>query len=207
MRPLYQRLGIVIFTLVLLWSWGQTTRADDFCSLRVRVLDPDGDEVPATVTVAEPDGRTIKKDNVPGGITFCDLGINPVIVSIGEGCNQVVVHDVPLLFGKSYTLKVIYDPQPCFWETPRSPAPHCTMLLRIGHDSGEWVKGAKFRHGEDGEKVRDGDQYGRIVIRPEYNQTVKGFIEADGYVKKDVTIECTPKTAWFEQKVTLRKAE
>src|ERR1700722_16587878 len=94
-------------------------RAADFCSLAVSVIDPSGQEVEAPVTVEERDGTTQRSENKPGGVRFCNLGINPVTVTVGgSNCNQVIVRDAALQWGATSKVSVIYDRKACLVDNP-----------------------------------------------------------------------------------------
>src|SRR5581483_3568046 len=75
--------------------------ANSFCSLTIHVTNPDGYKptgVPAGVV--ERNGRSESGVTRDGEVRFCDLGMNPVMVRIGEQnqCNEVIVRNVPVLW-------------------------------------------------------------------------------------------------------------
>ena len=89
-------------------------RAKDFCSLIVKVRNPQRAEVEALVVIKEHDGRRIEQQNRPGGVRFCDLGIMPVTATVGHpACNQVVVRNVPLDWRETTTLPIYFASSIC----------------------------------------------------------------------------------------------
>ena len=139
--------------------------AEDYCSLRVRVLSPDGSLAPAVVSVEEADGRRlVRSPNADS--TFCDLGAKPVTVKVGADgtCNQVVVRNVPIEWQEPYLLTVMQDRKPCLWDPPPSPVPVCTIVYRIS-DSKGWVGGAKIRVIKPFEENLTTDGHGRAAVK------------------------------------------
>src|SRR5689334_11640125 len=61
-----------IFSFVMVLGLSANLFAKDYCSLLVKVVDAEGREVEADVTVTERDGRKIEQQNRPGGVKFCD---------------------------------------------------------------------------------------------------------------------------------------
>ena len=70
--------------------------AQDNCSLKVRVLSPQGLPTYAVVEVHEESGRELQQDFKGKDLEFCDLGILPVTVTahLDPGCNEVSVRNV-----------------------------------------------------------------------------------------------------------------
>ncbi len=132
MERLYQ-LVLLFGAAVYFLGAAPSLAAKDYCSLRVRVLAPNGQRPLVLVTVYEKSGRKVEKRQGPSeDLQFCDLGIEPVTVVVGlKGCNQVVINDVPLSWQEPYTLKVIHDYVSCMREEGPPPKPVCEVLLRI----------------------------------------------------------------------------
>ena len=129
------------FVLPLLAMSSTGAAAQTYCSLVVRVVDPSGREVPeAPVRLEEQGGRVVNAENRRGGVRFCDLDLQPVTITVGyPGCNQVRVRDVPLEWGQTRTVKVVYDREPCIRDLP--PVAACKILFRFRDEQGKWISG------------------------------------------------------------------
>src|SRR5271166_4987070 len=106
---------LLSFCLVMTWSmYGR-----DYCSLVVKIIDPQGRRRDARITVEEKDGRNVIKEAETGEAKYCDLGIFPVTVTIGHPeCNQVVIRNVPLTWDMTTNTTAIYDVKPCQVDSP-----------------------------------------------------------------------------------------
>src|SRR5947208_15002194 len=95
---------VKVGTLFAVLSSLQGAIAADYCSLAVRVLSPDNRRpVEVPVSVREKSGRVVEKETTTEDVKFCDLGISPVTVTVGnDTCNQVVVRDVPIEWKEQY---------------------------------------------------------------------------------------------------------
>ena len=123
--------------IAAIWFGTPPLFAREYCSLRVEVVAPNGKRPEAQVEVREKDGRRTEKEQAPGhDLTFCDLGILPVTVIVGQKDCEVVVSDVYLRWGEPYTLKVVYDQENCMDERPLPPQPLCETLLRVNFQDG-----------------------------------------------------------------------
>jgi len=139
--------------------------AQDYCSLKVRVLSPDGRRPMVTVSVQEKSGRTEEQDQKTHDVEFCDLGGLPVTVKVGEdGCNQVVVRDVPVSWGEPYVLKITYDHEPCLRDLPPPPVPVCRVVFRVSDSSGKWVPAAIISLTSPDRTELKTDRFGRTTF-------------------------------------------
>lgn len=202
------RLHQVIRFMALAVVGVATQYAADYCSLRVRVLSPDQKrllEVP--VSVRERTGRVTRLDTTSDDLGFCDLGIVPVTVTVGlHSCNQVVVNDVPLLFGEDYLLTVMYDPEPCEPELPPAPIPVCEVLLRVAGVEGRWINGASVEFQTRELSPRQTDAAGRSLLTLRLNQQVSGVIRASGYTPLAFSVTCSRQSKLQEKTLNLQKS-
>lgn len=178
-------------------SWGA-----DYCSLVVRVLDRQGEDTEAWVTVEERDGRRLREENAPGGLRFCDLGILPVTVMVGDpACNQVIVRNVPLEWRQTRELRILYDREPCLIDRP--PVAACRILYRFADPGGNWVKGVSLRVDSPYPEELRGDSFGRVLVRIAAGEELRAQAMADGYRAAELRLACTPEVSSVERKVTL----
>jgi hypothetical protein len=168
----------------------------------VKVVDPHGKEVEASVTVEEHDGRKIERENRPGGVRFCDLGITPVTVTVGHpACNQVVVRNVGLMWGKTSNISVIYDRKPCLIDTP--PVAACQFLLRFVNLERRPINGVSLEIQKPYGETRRADKFGRALVRIAARQELVAVAVAQGYRPTDTKIPCTSENQRLERFVML----
>jgi len=180
--------------------------AKDFCSLIVKVRGPQGEQVEALVTVEEHDGRRIEQTNKPGGAKFCDLGIRPVTVAVGHpACNQVIVRNVPLEWGQTRIVSVIYDREPCLIDAP--PVAACQFLFRFIDSQHNFLNGVSLKTETPYEEVHKADEFGRLLMRIPAGKALLGIASANGYGSAEVRIPCVTKNRTVEQYVTLARSD
>ena len=197
MRVLSSLICIVCFSFL----WGQ----DDYCSLSITVVNSENQEIDARVVVEDSRGQRTSKQNDIGGVEFCDLGILPVDVFVGnESCNQVIIRNVALRWGETTDLKVIYHIEPCIYDRP--PLPRCDILFRFVDRKGNWVKGVTLNLKSPSALARRGDDFGRLLIQPKYREEIEGTVLAEGYRPKEVRQRCSEEYITHEQYVTLYPA-
>ncbi|MGB8475147.1 MAG: hypothetical protein WCE61_13770 [Candidatus Acidiferrum sp.] len=179
-------LGIYITCCPPLWG------APNYCSLRVRALAPDGRQPEVSIEIREKNGRREEKEqSVTGYVEFCDLGIDPVTVVVGDaGCNQVTVADVPLSWNEPYTLRVTYDIESCLQDLPKSPTPYCEVLLRIAGPDGQWIADATVKFDDPNWPQLRTDDAGRAHTILRLKDTLRGSVVAVGYKPKSFAIVC-----------------
>lgn len=180
-----------------------TLQAAGYCSLKVKVQGPSGNAVDTRVVIEEEHGWKAEKATRHGQVEFCGLGINPVTVTVGSvGCNQVVVHNVPLGWNETTTLPVLYDRESCQGET--LPVAACAFLLRFA-DANHGPIAASFKAEKPFPNSHNGDEYGRIFIRIAAGQELSGTASAPGYKPTPVSIPCVSKNQRLDQVVVLEK--
>jgi len=196
--------GSTICLCYLLTSGSVSMAAKEYCSLNVKVIDPQGEEVlpGERVVVEEKAGRKIEKRYVQGGVRFCDLGIEPVTLTVGlPGCNQVIVRDVPLIFEEMVTSLVISDSQACSNAYPFVPTFGCSFLFRTVDPSGNPV--AASLESPSFKKAFQSDSAGRVMVHPEWKEQMQGTIRAPGYIPQEVRLDCTPENQRVERYITM----
>jgi len=181
--------------------------AQDYCSLKVRVVTPTGRRHEVLVTVKERNGRSTQKEQNADSqeVLFCDLGILPVTVVIGaQGCNHITVKDVPLSWQKPYTLIVTHDFDACIREELPLPVPVCKILLRVSDPDGKWVKQASVSFSDPNFSELQTDVAGRAIFSLKLNGHLLGSVSAPGYIRKDFSFGCSDQTN-LEQILTLER--
>lgn len=174
-----------------------------YCSLEVRVIDESGQDIEATVKVAEP-GRQVREQLFEGvPVRFCDLGIRPVKVIVGvEGCNRVVIEDVHLDWGETARLLVVYRYYPCDRRLPSPPG--CNVLLRV-RSAKVWAKEIPIFSGPDKRfKVGETDEFGRWMMRLAPNSHQELFIDGGTLGSASSSVDCVPGKSLVEHEIILR---
>lgn len=72
-----------VLYLVLAYSLAASALGQTYCSLVIRVVDYNDREINADIKVTEKNGRLTQQENEAGGARFCNLGIQPVTVTVG----------------------------------------------------------------------------------------------------------------------------
>jgi hypothetical protein len=167
-------------------------KASDYCSLIVRVVDPQGQRPEVVVGVQEANGRKIETDPTKEDVKFCDLGLAPVTVTVGldGACNQVVVKNVPLYWGETSMLTVAYDWELCH---ERLPIRGCYILLRVSDMTGKWLDKASIDFGRVGTALEETDGSGRALKVLGPGDRVSGTVKLMGYISKPFDLSCPPR--------------
>lgn len=205
-----ERLCPLVIGVAFLCTCPSHTLGEDVCSLRVRVLSPQGARLEAPIEVTDASGRTESREQQPGGrdVEFCDLGILPVSVRIGSLglCNGVTVRDVPVSWNATYLLSVTYDPVACMIRhQPPPPVPACEFLLRIRDSHGSWVPKASVTFRDPKLSPVMSDRYGRAWFIMPAGKEVHGSITASGFRTADFVPECAKSERQRELYITLEK--
>jgi hypothetical protein len=177
--------------------------AEPYCSLSVRVLSPDGRRPEVPVSVRENNGRVVDKEQEGNDVSFCDLGILPVTVTVGvPGCNETVVKDVPIAWEKPYLLVMTYDVEPCIADSSPPPVPFCRVLLRISDSTGRSVSGASAQF--EGTRSVVADDAGRLLFTLKLEQKVSGVVASPGYLPARFSVVCSRNERTIEEPVRLQ---
>jgi hypothetical protein len=183
-------------------------RADaaEYCSLQVTVTAPSGKPVEERVVVEESNGWKAEQTSQHGIAKFCGLGIHSVSVTVGDGgCNQVIVRNVPLLWGETTHLPITYDDAPCKGET--LPVAACAFLLRLIDEKRQPVKAVSLDEQKPFSKSYRGDEFGRVLIRIAAGQQLVAVASAKDYKPTLVSIPCESKNKRLEQIVVLERSQ
>lgn len=177
--------------------------ANTYCSLLVNVVDGRNKEVSeALITVPDTHGQVSTYECRRGGLRLCDLGIEPVTVAAGSSeCNQTTVKNVPLDWGETRIVKIIYDRRPCLLDLP--PVAACRLLLRFRDVSGRWVKGVAVDSTAAGGRVQTSDDYGRLLLTPAAGARIRSLARRTGYTPEEIDFSCAPDVMRGERLVTL----
>lgn len=177
--------------------------AADYCSLVVRVLSPDNKRFfQVLVSVQEESGRVTRKEADSEDARFCDLGISPVTVTVGEdACNQVVVRNVPLEWEEEYILRITYDREPCMQSPPPRLYPVCRLLFRIADSTGNWLQKASVTFAGGRFPKAETDHAGRIMVVPRKGERVTGTVAATGYSNKTFSGACPGSDRSYDEEV------
>jgi len=192
------------FAILLLILGTTSAEAQSYCSLVVKVVDPEGREVPeALMTLEEQNGRVVDAENQRGGVRFCDLGLQPVTITVGSpNCNQVSVRSVSLEWGRTRTVKVIYDWKPCLRDLP--PVAACHILFRFSDEQGKWIPGVVFDPPSSGAVEPRSDDSGRLLVRIAARTELRATARREGYLPNEVHLTCTRDLINAERLVKLR---
>ena len=201
----------VVFFLCMV-SFTMTLQAQDFCSLVVKVVFPGGSEIYDTrpITVEEGDGRIVEKRYERGGAMFCDLGIGPVTIAVGDsrGCGQVIVKNIPPDWGKTTTVTVITNSDPCRVYGLAYGIMGCPMLYRFRDSQKKPIQGVSLNLQAPYIKTFKADEFGRIYITGvNYGSDLVGTATASGYDSTNVTFSCTTQYRRADQFITMSEAQ
>jgi hypothetical protein len=188
---------------------GCCAAASPYCSLVVTVSSRGGDRLESQVSVQGADGKVIDKETKAGEGTaqFCDLGIVPVSVKVGDDgtCNQVVVREVPLRWNETVNLAITYEPYECAGDAIPLPVRSCSIMLRVLDAHGSPISGAVF-HSDDNAVNLISDEYGRLLVRLTRGRPLAALVSARSYLKAGISVECPSGLDYGEKTVSLEKA-
>jgi hypothetical protein len=190
---------------LLLFLVAVTASARDFCSLTVRVANAAGYKPTGlSVALVESNGRTEAATTKDGEVRFCDLGISPVTLTIGEGdrCNEVVIRNLALNWDTDRVLNVIYDREYCHGDELQSAG--CLFLLRFVNEQGRAVGPVRFAPPIGRARSVQSDGYGRAIVtlQPGETRTFSGSLS--GFGTEKVELQCSGGGLKRERIVTLR---
>jgi hypothetical protein len=192
---------------LFLWlaALASAAAGQDQCPLLVRVMNPAGNLLSGVpVTVEEKDGRAESGVTNNGQVRFCDLGVLHVTVGIGSqyGCSYTKVQNVPLAWGITRTLSVIFDDMACRVDEP-PPILLCAVLFRFKDDAGKWIPGVTFKPSLQRLPNAESDSYGRIMVRMANGEDLKVEAVKQGYLSEPINLHCSRNLLLREQTVTM----
>lgn len=177
------------------------------CSLIVKVINPAGKEIDSRIVVREKDGQIYTAENQIGGARFCNLGLLPVDIEIGnEACNQVAIRNAYLTWPTSTIVTAIYDIEPCLHDLPRGDT--CGILFRIfGPDGITPVPSTTIDVLRPYRRQLPVDEYGRALVSVGFGSDLTVQLRAAGFAPSNERIRCTPDTPKQERKVKLKRID
>jgi hypothetical protein len=182
--------------------------AQDYCSLIVSVANPNGSQVSGVVVgVEEASGHSEAHISEAGEARFCGLGVSNVVVSVGRenSCGYVVVRNVPLAFGFTRRVGIIYDDMLCRGDRP-PPILQCQILLRFRDQDGNWVPGVRLSPPIPHVSIDRSDSSGRIMVGMAAGEQAHSEAGKEGYVGQRIDLTCSRPFSERERIVTLQKA-
>ena len=186
-----------LLCFVLVGCFTTLVRAEDYCSLVVKVFtEPGTEEIgPVPVVVEEQNGRTHRKRYAYGGVSFCDLGILPVTVTVeAPYCNEYVVRHVPVIWGETHTLSIVQDLQLCsrgeLGNEPLPPLPGCYFLLRFVNSQQKAIAAVSLQVRSPRPTTRESDGFGRVFLSLPRLEELLATASAKGYDPVDVSLRC-----------------
>ncbi|MGJ5817127.1 hypothetical protein [Paludibaculum fermentans] len=193
---------IVVRSALAFVAFAFSVLGADYCSLKVIVSYSQGGapDVPVIVQLAE--GRALKKNNQAEGVMFCDLGINPVNITIGDGCRRVTISNVALKWGQMQVVRALYDP--CLIQD-RPPGSACEILLMARDESGTPLGGASVQFTEPVPVSFLADTNGRVLTGFGFGKLVKGSIASEGFAPALFSFRCTTADPTIEKEVLLKR--
>lgn len=202
-------LSFILFVLL-----PSLVQAEDYCSLIVMVFDSEAQEVPkgnVWVTVEETNGRAYKKGYDRGGTSFCGLGISSVTVtvsSVGLDCVQTSVRNIPLEWGTTKRIAVLYNYEACMGGRGWPPPPSCQFVFRFEDSEGKPINHVMLNVKTPYTKDHKSDSYGRVETGIGFGKVLEGVATASGFSPTTVRAECDPpRKVDREQIITMTKAE
>jgi hypothetical protein len=161
--------------------------------LAVRALSPDGRRPQAFISVREKNGRVTELEQTDRDVRFCGLGILSVDVTVGqEGCNQVVVRDVPISPEQTFLLNITYDVEPCLYsDVPLPPKPICDVMLRVSGPGDKWLSSVPISVTKPITSRLVTDRFGRAFLTVATSNKIAGSISLQGYDRKEFSFSCT----------------
>jgi len=196
-------LGLLVQSGLLGTGWNENA----YCSLTVRVMSADGHDDVALVTVEEQNGRVLEKEHRQGGVQFCDLGVLPVTVKVGgdQACNQVVVRNVKLTWGKPVVLKISSNDEQCPRVGAPPPVPLCEILLRVSDEDDNWIKHARVDIQGERPVTLMTDDYGRAHLNSRRDLPNIGTVSAEGFNPAEFRVSCSFGHPKVEHIMTLKR--
>ena len=178
------------------------------CPLKVVVINDHQLDVDANITVVERSGRKHERENDVGGVEFCDLGILPVRVEVGNpaSCSYTVVDNVWLEFGSQAILRVLRNIDHFLKTLPPDMPPICKVLLRVRNWEGDSPV-RDFQIATDPKLVVESDDFGGVFARLRRDVPVKFTISKKGFATERLEASCLGKPERREFEVRLKASE
>jgi len=198
-----------ISALLTCLALGWSAQAGTYCSLKVRVVSPEGKSIAGVpISIREPNGRTIENASADGDTQFCDLGLAPVKVTVGaDSCGMlVIIQEVPVWWEEPYRLVVTYDPGPCVTERGLPSVRLCEVLVRVSDEKDNWISGSTVLLRAPKSESAETDGAGRVRFLLALSTRAGGSVTKAGYHAAQLRpITCSPTQMNQEQRVVLKR--
>lgn len=191
------------------------SRGEEFCSLVVEVVGPNGSRPPSEVSVeAREQSGHVEAATTEGGFArICGLGISPVTVTVGADKHwcQAVVRDVPLEWSVSVHLKVMYDFDPCRYGNVdhvygiANGVFTCHALLRVFDERGKDVPNVVLKSPQGATPDMLTDRYGRLLIAIRSDRGARLRTEISGFESTRIDLQCRAPGSVEEHSVILKR--
>jgi hypothetical protein len=194
--------------LVMVMGGGTATAAaQEYCSIIVKIVGPADNVVSGVwVEAREGNGRVESRVAEQGEVRFCDLGTSGVTITVGSGGCQAITANVPTDWGRTLTIKMVYDPQPCRLDSPPPILP-CSVLLRFSDTYGRWIPGVHLEPPLPRFPNLVSDSYGRAMVSMAKGEESQATAVKAGYQAEAVQLKCSGKAPLSERTVVLRKSQ
>ena len=186
--------------------------AEDFCSLKVLVVDPLAGLKLSDVSVAvqERNGTRVVELTKDGVARFCGLGISSVTLTVGANVAacQTIVRDVSLSWGIPAEIKVIRDMRQCQLNLDEGIVSlglpyHCKVLLRFLDERHAWIPDVTVGH-VAGRPSPASDRYGRVMLEYRSDQPGPVIAEKKGFFSENINLSCLAERQIQERLIILK---
>lgn len=180
-----RRAGLFLFLVAA------SAAAKDYCSLTVQVANAHGYKpTGVSVSLVEVNGRVETGATKDGEVRFCDLGMSPVTLTIGERdrCNEVVVRNVALSWDTERVVNVVYDREYCNGDELQAQG--CSILLRFVDEQGKPVPDVQFAAPTGRLRSVHSDAYGRALVGLQLGETVIANARSVSHIGEQIELKC-----------------
>jgi hypothetical protein len=179
--------ALIVLNLCCLYGYDQ-----DSCPLKVEVFDNQGRAVMSLVKVVESSGRIHEYETDKGSAVFCDLGIEPVRVEVGNtrSCYQSITRNVALFENETVLLKIFHDTSRCNKTSMVPPSLSCHIAMRFRDEDDKPL--GKVNVVVSGAGPMISSSYGRIYFNLVHFQAIVGKVEDSRYESTPFRYTCRP---------------
>jgi len=191
-----------LLTIVAVFAFTASLRAEAFCALRVRIISSDGTPARLTpVRLIDPVGKVVFDQQVENSeLSICDFGFGPHKLAVGYGfCYPTTISGIELRMG--HTINLIVRLNECAPDLWRSG---CSLYFRIRETTGSPLEGVSVSLGA--ERI-DGttDRFGRIEGFLMTGTSATALIKKQGFTTETTTTRCEASEE-IEKDVAMKRA-